>query len=327
MIISIIVPVYNAEKYIHRCINSISSQTYTNYELILVDDGSSDNSAAICDTYAKNNDKIKVIHQKNSGPGPSRNNGIEHATGDYILFVDSDDYIHNCTLKTLVECAQENNHPDVILFDYIMGNEKHSIKRNTLPKVGNGFVDTKNAILNSAGSTWCKMYKTTIITENSITFPALLRKEDFVFNKAALSYCKTVFYIKEHMYFYYNNTNSIVHTTSFSEKNQRAAFNSLLDQIAPQYIELVNTLKINNYLISAVQDMCVNGISTKEIKRFLVEYECDLPNWFANRNGLILSKESKVYLYLIHKRQIAVLRFVFSLRLKIKQYFNKRTEG
>jgi glycosyltransferase involved in cell wall biosynthesis len=319
MLISIIVPVYNAEKFIHKCVDSISSQTYTDYELILVDDGSTDNSAVICDTYAQNNGKIKVIHQKNSGPGPSRNNGLAHATGDYILFVDSDDYIYDCTLETLVKCAQGNNYPDAILFDYIMGNDEYNIKRSTLPKTKHGFLDTKSAILNSAGSTWCKMYKARIIKENAVMFPALPRKEDFVFNKAALSYCKTVFYVKEHLYFYFNNINSIVHTTTFSKENQKAAFCSLRSQMAPQYLELVHTLTINNYLISAVQDMCFNGVSQKEIKKLIVEYECDSPNWFANSKDLILSKESKVYLFLIYKRQTAVLKCVFWLRSKLKQ--------
>lgn len=93
MKISAIVPVYNSEKYVARCIDSIIAQTYSNWELILVDDGSVDNSLSILHEYEKHDSRIKVIHQSNAGPGIARNTGIQNATGDYIIFVDSDDKI------------------------------------------------------------------------------------------------------------------------------------------------------------------------------------------------------------------------------------------
>ena len=92
-LISVIVPVYNVEKYIHRCVDSIINQTYTNLEIILVDDGSPDRCSEICDEYANKDSRIKVIHQKNSGLSAARNAGLDICTGDYIAFVDSDDYL------------------------------------------------------------------------------------------------------------------------------------------------------------------------------------------------------------------------------------------
>lgn len=93
--ISVIIPVYNAEQYVGKCIESVQAQTYTNWQMILVDDGSKDKSLEVCQRYAKNDNRISVIHQKNAGPGIARNTGIAKANGDYVVFIDSDDYIEN----------------------------------------------------------------------------------------------------------------------------------------------------------------------------------------------------------------------------------------
>ncbi|WP_440249335.1 glycosyltransferase family 2 protein [Dialister succinatiphilus] len=90
---SVIVPVYNVEKYIHRCVDSILKQSYRNLELILVDDGSTDHSGRICDEYEKRDNRVRVIHQKNTGLSGARNTGIRQSTGDFLFFVDSDDYV------------------------------------------------------------------------------------------------------------------------------------------------------------------------------------------------------------------------------------------
>lgn len=93
--ISIITPVYNTQKYLKRCIESVLSQTYSNIELLLIDDGSTDESGKICDEYANKDSRVKVFHITNGGPSRARNIGLENATGNYILFVDSDDWVDN----------------------------------------------------------------------------------------------------------------------------------------------------------------------------------------------------------------------------------------
>lgn len=107
--ISIVVPVYNAEKYVHRCINSLMSQTYRNIEIILIDDGSKDNSYAICKDYAKVDSRVRVYTQKNAGPSAARNKGLELASGDYIAFVDSDDYVEKNIYEVLIHDLKEYN--------------------------------------------------------------------------------------------------------------------------------------------------------------------------------------------------------------------------
>lgn len=107
--ISIVVPVYNVEQYIEECLDSILNQTYQDFELILVDDGSKDQSGAICDRYQKEHSNIKVIHQENQGQAATRNHGVEISQGEWVMFVDSDDVIHPCLLEYLYKAAIESN--------------------------------------------------------------------------------------------------------------------------------------------------------------------------------------------------------------------------
>ena len=101
-LISVIVPVYKVEQYLHRCVDSILAQTYTNLEIILIDDGSPDRSGAICDEYAAKDSRIRVIHQKNAGLGAARNAGLDVCSGEYIAFVDSDDTLPEDALEQLI---------------------------------------------------------------------------------------------------------------------------------------------------------------------------------------------------------------------------------
>ena len=108
-LISVIVPVYNVEQYIHQCVDSILSQTYKNLEIILVDDGSPDNCPAICDEYARNDDRVKIIHQENGGISAARNSALDLCTGEYIAFVDSDDWIESNAYEEMMSEMQKKD--------------------------------------------------------------------------------------------------------------------------------------------------------------------------------------------------------------------------
>ena len=114
--ISVIIPVYNVEKYLYRCVDSVLGQTYYNIEVILIDDGSTDSSPEICDEYQKRDKRVKVIHKKNSGAASSRNIGLSSAKGDYIAFIDSDDYIELDMYENMMKINEEYN-CDIVLCD------------------------------------------------------------------------------------------------------------------------------------------------------------------------------------------------------------------
>ena len=120
--VSVIVPVYNAEKYLNRCIESIITQSYNNLEIILVNDGSTDNSLLVCEEYLKKDDRIKLITQENRGAGLARNKGLQNATGKYAVFVDSDDYLHNTAIEKCVN-AQNKTNADLVMFGRFNQNE------------------------------------------------------------------------------------------------------------------------------------------------------------------------------------------------------------
>lgn len=107
-LISVIIPVYKVEKFLHRCVDSVINQTYKNLEIILIDDGSPDNCGNICDEYAKKDTRIKVIHQENQGLSGARNSGLNIAKGEYIYFIDSDDYIKKNTLENMIKYSEKD---------------------------------------------------------------------------------------------------------------------------------------------------------------------------------------------------------------------------
>lgn len=174
-LISIIVPVYNVEKFLSRCVDSILTQTYQNWELILVDDGSPDSSPAICDEYASRDSRIKVIHKKNGGQAEARNRGMDIATGDYIMFVDSDDYVHPNMLKTMLDVAIHEG-ADIVQCSYLQGDADifpQISERKTLHTFDNHsiFSSTKQKII-----LWAKLYKKSLW--NGIRIPVGIYYED-----------------------------------------------------------------------------------------------------------------------------------------------------
>lgn len=212
--ISVIVPVYNAEKYLRRCIESVLCQTFEDFELILVDDGSSDNSGRICDEYATIDDRIIVIHKANGGASDARNVGIDRASGEYIMFCDSDDYIRD----TMLEQMQEKLSEDIDLvvaslkmvtqnghMDYCMPDKTYSVK-----ELIEMFCMSAFPIICLCGP--CnKLYRKSIIEENGIRFDVSLTVgEDTHFNMQYILKSKYVFCMSEIYYFYVrDNENSL----------------------------------------------------------------------------------------------------------------------
>lgn len=136
VLVSVIVPVYNVEKYLHECIDSIIAQTYKNIEILLIDDGSTDKSSSICDKWQKKDNRIKAYHQENLGVSAARNKGLNMAQGDYIIFVDGDDVVSNDMCKLMLECALDTN-ADIVMSDYLRVPNKNFTNHNCYDKDGN----------------------------------------------------------------------------------------------------------------------------------------------------------------------------------------------
>lgn len=210
MKISVIVPVYNAEKYLKKCLLSVINQTYKDWELILVDDGSTDKSPQIIDNIGKRDARIKVIHQKNAGPGVARNHGLEIAMGDYIVFLDSDDFIDKEYFELLVPKAEKS---DVVFVDINQISEKGKILTKEPMSIYKSWEKEKILRAQMTGKIpWGgvrKCVKTELLKKNHITYTAHSIGEEALYSFRIMLAANSVSFIDEKpVYFYVNHENS-----------------------------------------------------------------------------------------------------------------------
>ena len=204
--VSVIVPVYKAEKYLRQCIESILAQTFTDWECILVDDGSPDHSGAICDEYAARDARIRVIHKENGGVSSARNMALGRMTGKWLTFVDSDDCLYPNALQRWVEVA-ELNELDLIQCYYNREYKEGIVVSTTQVLSASQYADSENYLT----SVWGTLFKTSIIQENSLRFDETLRLgEDQIFLLNYMQYCSRIQRIGDVLYFYRNNEQSAV---------------------------------------------------------------------------------------------------------------------
>lgn len=202
--ISVIVPVYNAEKYLRRCIDSILAQTFTDFELLLIDDGSKDKSGEICDEYAKKDNRIKVYHKANEGISATREYGISKANGEYIQFVDSDDWITNEMLELMYYKAMSLN-ADIVGCNFIEVYKDHNNVVRTYYQSSDEFV---RAIISSDwGVLWKLLTKKELYIKNNIHFPIGINGgEDYFVCVKLFVFASKVISIDKALY-YYNRMN------------------------------------------------------------------------------------------------------------------------
>lgn len=228
-LISIIVPVYNVEKYLERCVYSIINQTYKNIEIILIDDGSTDNCNIICDRFKMEDNRVKVIHKSNEGLSSSRNKGIEITSGNIICFIDSDDYIESNMIEILKNNMDKYNSDISICNFYYEKNERKTTiinKNNDLEFCSIG-KEKYNNIINEYGKiteyVWNKLYKKTLFKK--IRFPKGKIFEDSNIICDILGKAKRVSYIMNPLYNYVYRTDSIVNTFNINHFDEIDSFN------------------------------------------------------------------------------------------------------
>ncbi len=215
-LVSIIVPVYNAQDYLRRCLDSIISQEYKNFELILVDDGSTDDSGNICDTYAREDPRVRVIHQENSGVSHSRNAALETARGTYVQFLDSDDWMTPDSTKLFVRSA-EGSGCDLVISDfYRVVGESLSHKGDIEKEGALSREEFANCMMENPadfyyGVLWNKLYRNDIIRKHHLRMdPDISWCEDFMFNLEYLRHCRTVYALHVPVYYYVKRKGSLV---------------------------------------------------------------------------------------------------------------------
>lgn len=220
-VISVIVPVYKVEEYIQECLDSILSQSFIDFELILVDDGSPDRCGAICDEYAKRDNRIKVIHQKNGGLSAARNAGLDIAEGEYISFIDSDDIVSSNMLEHLFKSIVKH-HADICLCSFLNFENISEIGYKLNVPISEENMSGLEACGNLSGPDFgtyviacAKLYKKTLF--EGIRFPVGRTHEDTATTYKLYYKAEKVVYLQEPLYFYRQNSNGIMKTRSVSE--------------------------------------------------------------------------------------------------------------
>lgn len=350
-LISIIVPVYNVKKYLDRCVKSLLDQTQENIQIILVDDGSTDKSSEICDNYAQQFSNIEVIHKKNAGLGQARNTGLQFAKGDYIGFVDSDDYVSKHMYKTLLNLAITSKADCVYCTSIRFWDDNDSLE---ISKPQNEIVEyLDEEILNSYlldrigcrpnekydclyGASVCTgIFKTSIIREQKITFVSEreLISEDIIFDIEFIPHCRKIIHTNIPMYFYRFNPKSL--TTNY--KKDRFEKNIILweemkSRLNLIYCKEVIENRLNRYfltftriaLIEEVAHMKKNKwnitrkniyriVNNKKLEKILLSYPINL-----------LPINQKIFFFSLKKKILIFIVILIKINMIIKKISRER---
>ena len=297
--ISVIVPVYNVEKYLDQCVNSIINQTYTDLQIILINDGSTDNSLNICNELKEKDNRIEVFNKKNTGPSDTRNVGIELARGEYIIFVDSDDWIESDMCERLIENAC-NYSADFVFCSYYNESSNGTMKKNIYKddriifedeELKNGLIKPTMGLtgallqypekLDALVPIWCRLYKTEIIKNNRLSFINLneIPSECQQFNLEYAIHITKAVYINECLYHYRRNnigsvtkgyrTNLLDKWTTWCRYNERLIADKNTGYLKEAYYSRIafSVIPLGG---NAIKNDSVKS-SLKEIKEFLYD--------------------------------------------------------
>lgn len=351
-LISIIVPIYNKEKDLERCINSLLNQTYRNIEIILINDGSKDSSGKICDTYSKKNQNIISIHKKNGGVSSGRNAGIEAARGTLISFVDPDDYVSPKMIEVLytsmvkLEC-------DIMCCCSIVETNTGSYKNSFFNELDDNeiILDKHKAIVQliynkyyepqakaiDIGVPWGKLYKKSLIDSNSLVFNEDLRRmQDNIFNLYAFQYAHKIGYIDSPLYFY-NNKNisqvineysndidSIVHKVI----EETYIFLNEFEWIKDKDIQVAFEAKKVSMLLLGLSKKYLNpryNITLRNrqilVKKFLQLHY--FKSIYSGKHLIFYAKHNRVLLKMLKSEKIITTYFIFLIRNILKNYSKK----
>ena len=338
-LVSIIVPVYNSDKYINRCLDSILNQTYKNIEVIIIDDGSTDNSLAICKKYADLNENIKLVSKKNEGVSQARNTGIDIASGEWIIFLDSDDWIECNTLRDAISLTSKRKY-DTICWNYKKLIDNKFINCNKIDEI---ILDSKKNIISILYSIiessyyndnyygeyirapWAKMLNTKIIKDNNIRFDEKLRiGEDAIFLMEYFINATNVKFINA-----YNNIYRITSTSAVGRYKhdldnqiiiQLSKINHLLKNIK-EIDEVILKTVITKFYLSSIYELIYNYNFKNNNKKYKFNLSQFIKYTKVDMKKIklsLLSKKQILIYFLIKYDQIGLLELILKNEIKLR---------
>ena len=328
--VSVIVPVYKAEKYLCRCIDSVLAQTYQDFELILVDDGSPDGCPKICDEYARKDDRIKVIHKENGGVSSARNAGIDASTGEYLMFVDADDYVSATYIENLMGDLSRYDDADLVIGDFVVDGEGFSHdawekgeEKVSLEQLKTDF-DSYKVLLTIVFS---KVYIKRLLGENRFD-PTISIGEDFVFNLNYFSKCRNILFVGNADYFY-NVGNASSAMSVYNKK--RFIYEERVYRAAKlfRYGEIVCNGDLRDEYFCSVGmrqmvDICLQDASWKDKKKEMsAVLNNNLYKSVVRRHYKEQGFKTNILRILCKNRNYTLIRLAVAARFKIKKLQGK----
>lgn len=319
--LSIIVPVYGVEKYIDKCLNSLVKQSLKEIEIIVVNDGTKDNSQKIIDKYVKKYpDKIKSYIKENGGQGSARNYGLEKANGEYIGYVDSDDFVEKDMYKKLYNKAKENNYDIVVCGNYNVSEDYQNKNIDTF--INNYNTDLENIFFGKM-AVWNKIYKRDILIKNKLEFKEKVWYEDLAFTLKAIMNSSTFAFIDEPLYDYLIREGSTMNNSNVQRNLEILdAFNDILSYIQhnkkEEYFSKIEFLAIDHIYISAIVRV-LKAEADDKVKRETINKLIDymnkkFPNYKNNKYINTLSKNRKIIYKLINIKMYGLINLIFKVK-------------
>lgn len=313
--VSFVVPIYNKEKCLENCVDSLLNQNYSSYEIILVNDGSTDRSKEICNRYAQNNDKVKVVHQANAGVSCARNAGIEKAEGEYIIFVDSDDWMEpdavstlmgQSTIADLTFFGSIFHYPDRIALSYIPEDAFYK----SFSELQKGLV---NLLKNPrhpdyVGYTWNKMFKNDIIRQYKLRFIEKLSiREDEAFTFAYATHCNTLATISNLLYHYQYSPNGL----TWGDKKSAEEYTKLADAYL-QAVKVFTKSELKKHLVSHAAEfymLAIRKSQDQNLRENVISKYWNLKNKYKFKIKL-----KPIYRLLTNTKNPRWMKFYFKFR-------------
>ena len=311
--ISVIVPVYGVEKYIAKCIDSILNQTFKDFEIIVVDDGTKDKSIDIINQQF-NDKRIEIYHKKNGGLASARNFGLEKATGDYLLFIDSDDFVNKDMFMNLYN-ESVNNNLDIVMCDYYK--YYNDTNKEVIPLIPN--FDDKNikCYVNAMPTSSCKLFKRDLFYKNNLVFPEGLLFEDNAVIPYVCALTRNISYIKQPYYYYLQRDGSYLNRQEYNKKwedifeslevlynhfvdgNKYDEYHDELEYIFIEYLIHAAGLKFLKYKEGVTNLEKIHDVMTEKFS-----------NWNKNKYFKQMPLKYRIVCNLIFKSRIKLLKMI-----------------
>lgn len=329
--ISIIIPIYNSEKYLSRCLNSVSKQTYDNLEILCIDDGSTDKSKEICLNYVNDDNRFKLISKNNGGVSSSRNVGIKNATGEYITFVDSDDWLEFDAIEKMYNCIKKQK-VDIVRANYCIHDGNNRKKNNLSEKFINKKYESKDRTLlltnffniEFQGYVWLLMIKKELLNKINLFNEKISCCEDNIFYVDLLLNENSIYFLDEITYNYWKNESSITKSFKNYQKNLNdiiSVYDIILDKILIKDLNkefkkwrsllATNTIKLSIFLL-----YLINKTSKKEGKKIIIDFLNEMKKREVIKYFRIFKLPIRYQIYgiSIKLRSVLVLKILFKIR-------------